>query len=170
MSKRLLIAVTGSAAATAALHEAIELAKRDDSEMHLVHVFDETSVGWGERGVAQRRQALNALGGAGDKALTDAQDMIRAAGRRASCARLRRERTGDTVSALIAAEAEAWGADLIVVGSRGYGPIRRALHASVDAAVIRVATVPVLPVKPADTQRASPGRLPSATPDRLGLA
>jgi nucleotide-binding universal stress UspA family protein len=170
MSKRLLIAVDGSVAANAALLEAIEMAKRDGSEMHLVHIVDETSVGWGEWGVGHRRQALDALARAGDKVLQDAQDMIRAAGCQASCARPRKERTADAVSALIAAEAEAWGADLIVIGSRGYGPIRRALRSRVDAAVMRSARVPVLPVKPAVTHRAGPGRPPLATPRRLGLS
>jgi nucleotide-binding universal stress UspA family protein len=170
MSKRLLIAVDGSAAAHAALSEAIELAKREDAEMRLVHVFDETSIGWGEPGVGHRRRALDALAGAGDRVLKDAQDMIRAAGLQASSARLRRERTGNTVSAMIAAEARAWGADLIVVGSRGYGPIRRALHGSVDADVVRIAKVPVLPVTPAPTQSRGPRGLPPSRPGRLGLA
>jgi nucleotide-binding universal stress UspA family protein len=37
--------------------------------------------------------------------------------------------------AVIVQEAESWGADLIVLGSHGYGPVRRALLGSVAAAV-----------------------------------
>ena len=36
---------------------------------------------------------------------------------------------------VIVQEAESWGADLIVLGSHGYGPVRRALLGSVAAAV-----------------------------------
>jgi nucleotide-binding universal stress UspA family protein len=36
---------------------------------------------------------------------------------------------------VIVQEAQTWGADLIVLGSHGYGPIRRALLGSVAAAV-----------------------------------
>jgi len=34
--------------------------------------------------------------------------------------------------------------DLLVMGSRGYGPIRRALLGSVSEGLVRAATVPVL--------------------------
>jgi nucleotide-binding universal stress UspA family protein len=44
---------------------------------------------------------------------------------------------------VIVKEAEDWGADLIVLGSHGYGPIRRALLGSVAAAVAVEAPCPV---------------------------
>lgn len=148
MSKRLLIAVDGSPAANAALLEAIEMARPDGSELRLVHVIDETSVPWTDSGIERRARTLDALAAAGEQVLANGLAMIRAAGLTASCARLRRERIADTVSALIASEAKSWGADMIVIGSLGRGPLRRILHCSVDAAVMRHSAVPVLPVKP----------------------
>jgi nucleotide-binding universal stress UspA family protein len=168
MSKRILIAVDGSTAAHAALAEAIKMAKAEDAELRLVHVVDETSVSLGERDIARRRLALNRLAQIGERLLSDAQNMIRAARRHASCARLMRQRNAETVSGLIAAEATDWGADLIVIGSLGHGPIRRILRGSTDAAVMRSARVPVLPVRP--IVRGGADRLPAGTPGRLGLA
>jgi len=48
-------------------------------------------------------------------------------------------------TAVIAAEAEK-GADLVVVGSRGYGPLRRAMLGSVSAGLMRSCPCPVLAV------------------------
>lgn len=138
MSKRLLIAVDGSPAAQAALAHAIAMAKMEEAELRLVHVVDEISVAWGERDVTRRRQALDRLTHSGERVLNAAQDMIRAAGRQASWARLRRRRNAETVSGLIAAEAKDWGADLILVGSREQGPIRRTLRRGTDVAVKRM--------------------------------
>jgi len=62
--------------------------------------------------------------------------------------------------AVIVQEAESWGADLIVLGSHGYGPVRRALLGSVAAAVaveapcaveiIRVSRPPVTTALPSE--------------------
>jgi nucleotide-binding universal stress UspA family protein len=49
---------------------------------------------------------------------------------------------GDPVGRLLE-QAEAW-ADLIVVGSRGYGPVRQVLLGSVAAGLLRSAKVPVI--------------------------
>ena len=148
MNKRLLIAVDGGPAANAALLEAIEMARADGSDLRLVHVIDETSVPWTDGGIERRERTLDALAGAGDKVLADGLAMIRAAGLQASCTRLRRDRTVDSVSGLIASEAKSWAADMIVIGTLGRGPISRVLRGSVDTAVMRNCAVPVLPVKP----------------------
>ena len=162
MSKRLLIAVDGSPAANAALLEAIEMARAGDSDLRLVHIIDETSVPWTDGGIERRARSLDALAAAGDKVLADGLAMIRAAGLGASCTRLRRDRTVDTVSALIASEAKSWAADMIVIGTLGRGPISRVLRGSVDAAVMRNCAVPVLPVKPrvAHSRRLAANRHP----------
>lgn len=48
----------------------------------------------------------------------------------------------------VVAAAAAWNAELIVVGARGLGPIRRLLVGSVSRAVVHQSTVPVLVVRP----------------------
>lgn len=78
-----------------------------------------------------------------DRALGSLDPAVRPAGVR---------RRGDA-AAILADEAGA-GLDLIVVGSRGYGPLRRALLGSVSTKLMRVAPCPVL-VVPRDAVAAS---------------
>ena len=172
MYKRLLVAVDGSEAANAALLNAIQLARENESELRLVHVIDETAVPWEEQGMLRRQRAVDAIGRASDKILADAQLAIRQVGRQAHCTRRVRDRRPETVADLIVAEAKDWGADLIVMGSRGHGPIRRALLGSVDAAVMRCAPMPVLPVRSAPSGPRLTGcrEIQPSTPSRMGLA
>jgi nucleotide-binding universal stress UspA family protein len=51
----------------------------------------------------------------------------------------------------IVTEAENWGADLVVVGSHGYGPIRRFFLGSVSTFVAQRAPCSVLIVRPPQT-------------------
>lgn len=173
MYKRLLVAVDGSAAADRALARAIELAAKNDAEVRLVHVVDETAVGWDEHGAARRERALAEMSGDGAQILADARAALRAAGRVGTSMQIVRSRWRETVGDLIAAEGRRWGADLIVIGSRGRGPIRRALLGSVDAAVMRVAAMPVLPVQAQGASRPparpTPG-YPHSAPRGIGLA
>jgi nucleotide-binding universal stress UspA family protein len=173
MQKRVLVAVDGTALSNAALSRAIELVADGRSEVRLVHVVDETSVPWDDGGRTQRQHAVAALARAGGRILDEAQAALRGAGRSASSVQLRRDRWPESVGHLIAAEAERWGADLIVIGSRGRGPLRRILRGGVDAAVMRAATTSVLPVtvssngRPTSKQHQVPAALASP---RTGLA
>jgi nucleotide-binding universal stress UspA family protein len=48
---------------------------------------------------------------------------------------------------MIVEEARDWGADLIVLGSHGYGRVRRVVLGSVAAAVVAIAPCSVLVVR-----------------------
>ena len=168
MAKRLLIAVDGTQTSIAALRRAIDMADGGGAALRLVHVIDETAVGWSERS-SPRRLAIDSLAEAGDRILRAALAMIRAAGHTASSTQLRRDRTAEGIGSLVAAEATRWGADLILVGSSGRGPIHRALLGGVEAQLKRHASAPVLPVTlPRVVPTARPQ--PAGTPGRLGLA
>jgi nucleotide-binding universal stress UspA family protein len=68
---------------------------------------------------------------------------------------------------VIVEEARAWGADLIVLGSHGYGPVRRALLGSVAAAVAAEAPCAVEIVR-MDRPPVTSGRGPAAPPSAMG--
>lgn len=173
MYERILVAVDDSAASKAALIKAINLAKEHHAELRMVHVVDATAVPWDDEGVARPDRIWDGLVHASDKLLARAVWAAESAGCKAERAQRIRETARRKTSDLIADEAQTWRADLIVIGSRGRGPIRRALLGSVDAAVARVASMPVLSVRA--SQAARPGRrssaeLPGTTPGTVGLA
>ena len=147
MTKRILIAIDATPASTGALNRAIEIAGQADTELRLVHVVDETRVPWEDRGALPRQRAIDAATLAGRRALTESTAMIRAAGHRASSVLLRRLRVGDTIGSMIADEAGASGADMILVGSRRRGMLHRALRGGVEGQLSRKVEVPVIPVQ-----------------------
>lgn len=69
---------------------------------------------------------------------------------------------GDPAAALAAQGVEL---DLLVIGSRGYGPVRRALLGGVSAEVMRTAPCPVIVVPRASTRKPNdpPAKVASAT-------
>jgi nucleotide-binding universal stress UspA family protein len=64
--------------------------------------------------------------------------------------------SGSPAAGLVAA-AEQWPADLIAVGARGIGPIKRLLVGSVSTTVARTARIPVLVARPATTASGAAG-------------
>jgi nucleotide-binding universal stress UspA family protein len=121
---------------------AIDLAESTDSRLHVVAVgrtFDAavyevyTETGWEEI----RREA--------QEILDEQVRKIEEAGGTVAIAHLR---MGERRDEAIVHLAEEIGADLIVIGSRGRGGLRRALMGSVSDSVVRHAHCPVLVVRP----------------------
>jgi nucleotide-binding universal stress UspA family protein len=59
-------------------------------------------------------------------------------------------------------EAERWGADLIVVGSHGYGTFKRIFHGSISMTVAMNATCSVLIIRPPAEAHAPTGTPPAS--------
>lgn len=131
---RVLFATDGSKDAELAATSALGLAKVTGSELHLVHVgpehFEPTEVEparmkrEAERILDEQTKKVENMGGA-------AQSHLAMGG------------AAERVVAL----AEELGADLVVMGSRGLGGLRRALLGSVSDSVVRHAHCPVLVVR-----------------------
>lgn len=131
---RVLFATDGSKDAELAATTAVGLAKVTGSELHLVHVgpehFEPTEVEparmkrEAERILDEQTKKVENMGGA-------AQSHLAMGG------------AAERVVAL----AEELGADLVVMGSRGRGPIKRLLMGSVSDSVVRHAHCPVLVVR-----------------------
>jgi nucleotide-binding universal stress UspA family protein len=146
--RRILLAVDSSEEASAAARMAVELADHVDSELHIVHVGEVTSVYHPEQhGYLARYEELQEEA----RRLLDGQvDKVKSAGGTVARSHLKMGRPDEEIVVL----GEEIGAGLIVTGSRGLGGIRRALIGSVSDSVVRHAHCPVLVVRP-QKERAS---------------
>ena len=148
---RILLATDGSEEADLAALRAVELAQKTDSELHVVHVgvlptFLESYPGtlgyYGklyEQIEEQSRERLRELSW-----------RVKVAGGTVAGTHLRM----GAVDLEVVALAKELRADLIVMGCRGLGGVRRALMGSVSDSVVRHAHCPVLVVRPEKGQAA----------------
>lgn len=142
---KVLLPTDGSGEAELASRTAADLAQRTGSELHLVHVGSLVTHGAGSGvqvgplpGVHQDELDRQAEG------LLEAEvERMKSSGIEVAEAHLRRGRADEEVIVL----AEETGADLIVVGSKGLGGVRRALMGSVSDSVVRHAHCPVTIVR-----------------------
>jgi nucleotide-binding universal stress UspA family protein len=133
LPERILLPTDGSKDAVRAAEAASDLAKRCGAELHVVHVWHDV------RGFAHdfvkrelRRQ--------GQEILDEQVKRIKASGGEVTKAYLRRGRTSNEVITL----SKEIDADLLVVGSRGLGTVRRILMGSQSEEIVHHAQVPVL--------------------------
>ena len=121
---KILLATDGSKDAQLAATTAADLAKRTNSELHVLYVGEAPTF------LAQ-------------KELETQVGMIRESGAQDIQAHLEFGRPDTAIIAL----AEELGAGLIMMGSRGLGGVRRALLGSISDSVVRHAPCPVMVVR-----------------------
>lgn len=145
MYQRILVAVDGSSTADLALDEAIRLAVDQKAVLGLVTAVDQSVL------VLETPYAMPEFI---DAARKSAEAVLEKAAARAAQAGLEVERrlTGlesftQRSAELINAEAAAWNADLLVIGTHGRRGFNHLLLGSVAEAVIRTSTVPVLLIR-----------------------
>ena len=148
---KILLATDSSSEADLATQTAVDLARMSDSELHVVYVADDSSIGalypeaTDPEGVEmtdpilqedhQRRSEQRG------RELLDAEvERVHSAGGTVAQAHLTMGEAGREIVHL----AEDINAGLIVMGSRGRGGIRRALMGSVSDSVVRHAHCPVM--------------------------
>jgi nucleotide-binding universal stress UspA family protein len=157
-SGSILLATDGSEEAELAAEAAAELAKSTGAELHLVHVklvpitppYPEV-LDWRDDLACADREA---------RELLDEQvKKVKKLGGTVAEIHLREEEPAEEIIAL----AEELGADLIVVGSRHRGRIRRALASSVSDWVVRHACCPVLMIGAGARLADNRGRLSRGT-------
>jgi nucleotide-binding universal stress UspA family protein len=134
---KMLLATDGSRDAALAARAAGDLASRSGAELHVVHVWHSVPSTRFEsfiRGQLHREA---------EELLAKQADSIRDAGGVVAEAHLREGSAIDEILDL----AEEIGADLIVMGSRGHGPVERIVVGSVSEGVVHHARRPVLVVR-----------------------
>lgn len=140
----ILLASDGSLDAAEAARAAIALADQAGAALHVVHAWRvpeehaDPALPAHDRAYAAGRYEQR-----GRDTLAAALAQIASAGGAVASAQLRHGRpVGEILS-----EAELVGADLIVTGSRGFGPAKRVLLGSVAEGIVRGAACPVLTVR-----------------------
>ena len=158
---KILLATDGSEEATLAARTAGDLSDRIGSELHVVHVAYLLPMSSEASYMASQlyREAYEDLKQKAQELLDEQVRKIKGAGGRVAQAHLKIGRPDAEIVAL----AEELGVDLIVVGSRGRGGIRRALMGGVSDSVVRHAHCPVLVVREEEAVNIFPTKILLAT-------
>ena len=148
--KNIVIATDGSPTAQEAVAVGVELAAEHGASVTFVHVLpaDEFIVA-GRMGHIPKAHRVDM--DESEVALHEAADAAEAAGLDYTLERI----SGDTVDEIVAV-ADSANADLIVIGSRGRGPITSALLGSVSRGVLRESRGSVLVVRGAHDREPAP--------------
>lgn len=134
---RILLATDGSEEATQPTEAAVDIARRSGAELHLVHVWHDVHTPHGHAFVKRE------LHQQGREILDGELKRIGEVGGIGPRAHLREGRTIDEV----VATGDEIDADLIVVGSRGHGGLRRMLLGSHSDGIVHCSHRPVLVVR-----------------------
>jgi len=142
MYKRILVPVDGSDTSNTALTTALQLARESGGSVRLLHALDELAYlpGFEFRGNVIEIARDNAA-----KVLAGGVELAKAAGIPADTRLI--EAPGRRFGEVVADEASAFQADLIVVGTHGRRGLSRVLLGSGAEQVNRMAPVPVLTVR-----------------------
>jgi nucleotide-binding universal stress UspA family protein len=143
---KLLLAVDGSEESMRAARMAVALSKGLGSVLHVVYVETTDLIGLPEREIYTpdtREELLEILGRFAREALDELAGKVREVGGEVAQAHARVGKPEKEIVRL----AEELGAGLVVLGSRGFGAVRRAVIGSVSTSVVRHAHCPVLVVR-----------------------
>jgi nucleotide-binding universal stress UspA family protein len=146
MFKRILVAVDGSSTSDQALQEAIKLAKELQAQLRIVHAVDLRDI-YLSADFVDPLELSNVVTKSGQEVLRKAQAVAESTGITVETRLLKIEAMGQRIPEMIAADAQAWPADLIVICTHGRSGLSRLLMGSVAEGVVRVATKPVLLVR-----------------------
>lgn len=140
MYKKVLVAVDGSDTGNLALLEAIKLAKEQNAELRIVHIFDENAFSYSSR-YPNAMKLQKTFIDAGKEVLIDAKKTAEQQKIKVETVFLESLKG---ISQEVADYAKQWPADIIVLGTHGRTGLNRLLLGSVAEKLVRLSTVPVL--------------------------
>jgi len=146
MYQRILLAVDGSRSSDLALSQAIIIAKGTGAEVKALFVVDDSDVFF-EVGYFDTKALMDSIVAHGQKVLDAAASKLGDAGIRHTTQLAERPVSPGQISSTIVAQADAWSADLIVLGTHGRRGVRRMLMGSVSEGVISKTNRPVLLIR-----------------------
>ena len=146
MYKRILVPVDGSSTSDIALREAIKFVIDQKAELRIIHVIEDVVPVWDVEllNINEIREALRQTG---ERVLAKAEAVARDAGFKAETRLIESTPPGARIASVIAAEAKAWPADLIVTGTHGRRGVDHLLMGSVAEGVVRISPVPVMLIR-----------------------
>ena len=143
MYQRILVPIDGSPTSLRGLGEAVRLAQLTGAHLRLIHVIDELSFALGaSEGLTMTGDILSLLREAGAAILAQGVATVKAAGLEVDI--VLKDSFAGRVCDLVVAEAAAWPADLIVLGTHGRRGIGRLFMGSDAENIVRSAQTPVL--------------------------
>lgn len=146
MYQRILAPVDGSPTSNAGLAEAIKLAQLTGARMRVLHVVDEMPfLMSGDGYAALPGDIFMLLKETGQAVLEQARLTVHAAGIPVEATLF--DSLSGRLSDRVAEQVQAWGADVIVLGTHGRRGVGRMLLGSDAEQIVRTATVPVLLVR-----------------------
>lgn len=146
MFKRILVAVDGSNLSEQALQEAIKLAKEHAAHLRIVHAVDTVTFDLNIE-FSSISDISDSMIKSGREILGKAEAVARAAGIPVETKLIELDTLGKRIPELIAADAETWPADLIVICTHGRSGLSHLFLGSVAERLVRVATKPVLLIR-----------------------
>jgi nucleotide-binding universal stress UspA family protein len=150
---RILLAIDGSPSSEAAIDEVCRRPWPAGSEARVVTVVSRLESMMMQAGSRENKAYEDVLDHESMETARHLYDIATTIGQRAPDLHVTPKMLVGKPKDAILDEAEQWGADLIVVGSHGYGPVRRFLLGSVSLAIALQATCSV------EIVRSSPERL-----------
>ncbi|QZA79579.1 universal stress protein [Deefgea piscis] len=145
MYQRILVPVDHSDTSAAALQEAKRLAGEQRAVLRLIHVIDLAQFAWSANEFLDVPQLQASLRVGGQALLDSRAEELRALGLTVDVALV--EIWGGQIARTIVDEGEKWHAELLVMGTHGYGGLTHLLLGSVAEGVLRYAKTPVLLVR-----------------------
>jgi nucleotide-binding universal stress UspA family protein len=143
MFKRILVAVDASETGEQALQMAIGLATESQAQLRIVHAVDVSNVNM-ESEQLDHSAMTDKIKKNGQDTLRNAEMKAAAAGIEAETNLVVMETLKPRIAEAIIEDAEAWPADLIVIGTHGRRGLSRLVVGSVAEGIVRGATQPVL--------------------------
>ncbi len=153
MYKRILVPIDGSDTATQALVAGLQMARESGGSVRIIHVIEELAqvIAYDPYG-AYPGDLAKVLHDNGQKILGDALAVAKAAGVVADERLV--EAHGQRLADAVLKEAEAYKADLIVLGTHGRRGISRVLMGSGAEQIIRLTPIPVLLIRAPESDQA----------------